>query len=125
VPYLEGFDTDDGQFLFLEEYDFDFNMEEDCFLITPKSPRSLNSQFERESKVFMHPSCGFEEGTLLRLSSVTGSVTLPLEYDDRLLENCALIYAGTPGLNNLTPSVLSYEGKNACFQANKIKVETC
>lgn len=125
VPYVEGFDTDDGQFLFLEEYDFDFNMEEGYFMITPKSPHSLNSQFERESKVFMHSSCGFEEGTLLRLSSDTGSVTLPLEYDDRLLEACVLIYAGTPGVNNLTPSVLSYEGKNACFQANKIKVETC
>jgi anaerobic selenocysteine-containing dehydrogenase len=125
VPYAEGFDTDDGQFLFLEEYDFDFDMEEEYFLITPKSPKSLNSQFDRESRVFMHPSCGFEKGTRLRLSSESGSVTLPLEYDDRLLGGCVLIYAGTPGVNNLTPSELSYEGKNACFQANKIKVEPC
>jgi hypothetical protein len=73
----------------------------------------------------MHPSCGFEKGTRLRLSSESGSVTLPLEYDDRLLGGCVLIYAGTPGVNNLTPSELSYEGKNACFQANKIKVEPC
>lgn len=125
VPYRDGFDTDDGQFLFLEEYDVDFDMHDDLFLVTPKSPRSLNSQFERESRVYMHPACGYAEGTVMRVSSATGSVTLPLGHDDRLLEECVLIYAGTPGVNNLTPSVLSYEGKNACYQANKIKVEPC
>lgn len=125
LPYAEGFDTDDGQFLFLEEYDADFDMEEGYFLITPKSPRSLNSQFERESSVFMHPSCGFEEGTLLELCSESGSVTLPLRHDDRLLSDCVLIYSGTPGVNNLTPSLLSYAGKNACYQANKIEVKPC
>lgn len=125
IPYSEGFETDDGQFLFLEEYDFDFDMDEDYFLITPKSAHSLNSQFDRETHVYMHPSCGHAEDTMLRLSSASGSVVLPLRYDDRLLEGCVLIYAGTPGVNNLTPSVLSYEGKNACYQANKIKVEPC
>jgi len=125
MPYENGFDTDDGQFIFLEEYDFDFDMGEDYFLITPKSTHSLNSQFDRESQVYMHPACGFEEGTQLRLVSETGSVTLPLRHDDRLLEGCVLVYSGTPGVNNLTPSVLSHEGKNACYQANKIKVEAC
>lgn len=125
VPYAEGFDTDDGQFVFMEEYDFDFDMEEGYFLITPKSAHSLNSQFERESHVYMHPACGFEEGTRLRLRSETGSVTLPLRHDARLQEDCVLIYSGTPGVNNLTPAVLSFEGKNACYQANKIKVEVC
>jgi len=125
LPYAEGFDTDDGQFLFLEEYDFDFDTEEGFFLITPKSPHSLNSQFDRESHVYMHPSCGYGEGTALTLRSQTGSVTLPLRHDARLLEDCVLVYAGTPGVNNLTPAVLSYAGKNACYQANKIKVEPC
>lgn len=124
-PYAEGFDTDDGQFCFLEEYDFDVDMTRDYFLVTPKSAKSLNSQFRRESQVFMHPACGFEEGSLLRLSSASGSVVLPLRHDDRLLEACVLVYSGTPGVNNLTPSVLSYAGKNACYQATKIKVEPC
>lgn len=125
LPYAQGFDSDDGQFLFLEEYDSDFDMQEDFFLITPKSPRSLNSQFERESEVRMHPACGYEEGALLTLQSESGSVTLPLKHDDRLLEECVLVYAGTPGVNNLTPGVMSYAGKNACYQANKIKVVPC
>lgn len=125
LPYADGFDTDDGEFVFLEEYDADFEMEQDYFLITPKSPHSLNSQFERESCVFMHPVCGFKEGSMLTLLSENGSVTLPLKHDDRLLPDCVQVYSGTPGVNNLTPSVLSYEGKNACYQANKIKVESC
>ena len=125
LPYTDGFDTDDGQFLFLEEYDFDFDMEEDYFLISPKSPRSLNSQFERESRAFMHPGCGIEEGTPVRLVSAQGSVVLPLAHDERLLADCVLVYAGTPGVNNLTSSALSFAGGNACYQANKIKVEAC
>jgi len=125
LPYAEGFETDDGQFMFLEEYDFDFDMEEGYFLITPKSPRSLNSQFARESQVFMHPDCGFKAGREVRLVSEAGSVTLPLAYDDRLLTDCVLVYAGTPGVNNLSSSVVSYAGENACYQANKIKVEAC
>ena len=124
-PYAQGFETGDGQFEFLEEYDFDLDMREGYFLITPKSPHSLNSQFGREHELFMHPECGFEAGAQLRIVSKTGSVTLPLRYDDRLLPDCVLIYAGTPGVNNLTPPVLSFEGKNACFQANKVEVELC
>jgi len=100
-------------------------MLEGYFLITPKSPHSLNSQFDRESRVYMHPSCGFGEGTRLCVRSATGSVILPLGYDDRLLADCVLIYAGTPGVNNLTPSVLSYAGKNACYQVNKVEVDLC
>ena len=125
LPYAGGFETDDGMFAFLEEYDFDFEMQEDYFLVTSKSPHSLNSQFSRETHVHMHPECGFAEGTLLRIVSVSGEVTLPLRYDDRLRRDCVLIYAGTPGVNLLTPSVLSLEGKNACYQANKVKVELC
>ncbi len=125
LPYAEGFETDDGMFAFLEEYDFDFEMHSDYFLITPKSPHSLNSQFSRETHVHMHPECGFAEGVLLRVLSETGEVTLPLRHDDRLRHDCVLIYSGTPGVNRLTPSLLSYEGKNACYQANKVKVEVC
>ena len=125
LPYAEGFETDDGMFAFLEEYDFDFEMQKDYFLITPKSPHSLNSQFAREKYVHMHPECGFAEGAPLRIVSEAGEVTLPLRHDDRLRRDCVLIYSGTPGVNRLTPSLLSFEGKNACYQANKVKVEAC
>lgn len=125
TPYADGFDTDDGEFLFLEEVDFDQDMASDYFLITPKSPHSLNSQFRREMHVYMHPDCAMAEETMVTVSSASGEVALPLRHDDRLRGDCVLIYAGTPGVNNLTPSVLSYEGKNAVYQQNKVKVEVC
>lgn len=125
LPYAEGFETEDGMFRFLEEIDCDVEMEEGFFLLTPKSPHSLNSQFAREGHVHMHPACGFREGERLRISSKNGCVELPLRYDDRLREECVLIYAGTPGVNFLTPSLLSFEGRNAVYQENKIKVEVC
>jgi anaerobic selenocysteine-containing dehydrogenase len=125
VPYAEGFDTDDGQFCFLEEADFDFDLENDLFLLTPKSAHSLNSQFNRESKVFLHPDAGYDEGARLRVSSPEGSLELEAAHDKRLRKDCVLIYSGTPGVNSLTSAKLSYEGKNAAYQENKVKVEAC
>lgn len=122
LPYHDGFDTSDGAFVFLDEVDLDMDLEDDYFLLTPKSARSLNSQFGRESRVFMHPSCGFAEGEVVQISSAAGAVELPLAFDDRLRADCVLIYAGTAGVNRLTPSLISHEGHNAVFQQLKVTV---
>jgi anaerobic selenocysteine-containing dehydrogenase len=124
-PYGDGFETDDGEFVFLDEVDYDFNLEEGLFLLTSKSPRSLNSQFRREQAAYAHPGLGFEEGARVRVSSAVGSVELELRHDARLRPDCVLIYSGTPGVNYLTPSRQSEEGENAVFQDEKIKVELC
>lgn len=125
IPYAEGFETDDGQFLFLEEVDLDFDMSNDMFLVTAKSPKSLNSQFANEQHVYVHPQTGFLDGQLLRIVSETGSVELTAKYDSRLRNDCVLIYSGTTGVNYLTPAKLSYEGENAIYEENKVKVEIC
>lgn len=125
VPYSEGFDTDDGEFRFLEEYDSSVKEENDLFLLTIKSARSLNSQFERERHVYLNASHGFSEGDRLRVSSENGSVELTLAIDERLRDDCLLIYSGTPGVNLLSDSKLSYEGKNAAYQENQVKVQKC
>jgi anaerobic selenocysteine-containing dehydrogenase len=124
-PYRKGFDTDDGAFVFLDEFDGDVDLENDLFLITCKSPRSLNSQFKRESQVYVHPSLGYLEGQRLRIVSQNGSVELEAKFNERLRSDCVLIYSGTPGVNRLSSSKLSYEGANAAYQENKIKVEIC
>ena len=124
-PYRDGFETETGEFVFLEEVDYDFNLEEGLFLLTSKSPKSLNSQFRRERAAYAHPGLGFEEGARVRVSSKIGSVELELRHDARLRPDCVLIYSGTPGVNYLTPSRLSDEGENATFQDEKIKVELC
>jgi anaerobic selenocysteine-containing dehydrogenase len=125
MPYGNGFETDDGSFEFLEELDFDFDMREGYFLITPKSPKSLNSQFRREECVYVSPQTGFLDGQLLRIISQNGSVELVARHSTRLRSDCLLIYSGTPGVNLLTTSKLSYEGENATYQENKVKVEVC
>ncbi len=125
IPYQDGFETDDEQFQFLEELDFDFDLDSDMFLLTTKSPKSLNSQFDRDSVVYVSPHSGFLNTQLLRIVSVTGSVELTAMHDTRLRNDCVLIYSGTPGVNHLTPALLSYEGENAVYQENKVRVEIC
>ncbi len=125
VPYAEGFDTDDGEFVFIDELDFNLNLKRDLFLITCKSPRSLNSQFHRERHVYLHSAMGYLEGQKIRIVSKEGSIELDVKFDDNLRHDCVLIYSGTPGVNRLTSSKLSYEGLNAAYQENKVKVEVC
>lgn len=125
IPYEYGFATENGEFVFMEEFDLDLNDEEGLFLLTPKAARSLNSQFHRSSGIYVHPKCGFDVGDLVMVSSKNGFIKLSVCHDERLRSDCAIIYAGTPGLNNLTPSLLSHKGENAVYQENKIKVEKC
>ena len=124
-PYAEGFETDDGEFVFLDELDYDFNLDDGLFLLTPKSPGSLNSQFRRERCAYLHPDLGYDEGVRVRVASSVGGAEFEVRHDARLRRDCVLIYSGTPGVNYLTPSRLSDEGKNAVYQDEKIKVEPC
>ncbi len=124
TPYAEGFETDSGRFEFLEEFEDDFDDEiEGLWLITPKSPRSLNSQFRRESHVYVHPAHGFREDERVRVVSEYGEVTLPVGLHEGLREDCVLIYSGTPGVNDLTPPIKSLFGKSACYQEVKVTLE--
>lgn len=123
IPYKKGFETDDGEFLFMDEVDLGHSSEDGLFLITPKHPRALNSQFHRASGIFLHPECGFSEGQTVKVSSKAGETTFVVRFDERLRYDCALIYAGTPSVNFLTPTLLSYEGNSAAYQEYKIKVE--
>ncbi len=120
IPYKEGFKN--GEFEFLDEIDLDRENYDGFFLITPKYAKGLNSQFKRSEGVYFHPEAGFEEGELVQLSSPSGSVEMVVKYEASLRRDCVLIYSGTPDVNLLTPSLLSYEGESAVYQETKIKV---
>ncbi len=123
-PYVEEFYTDSGNFEFLEEFEDDFDEEEEGFwLLTPKSQHSLNSQFRRQDFVMLHPSNGFKQGELVRIYSEYGEVRLPVKVSEDVRKDSVLIYAGTPGVNYLTPPMKSLMGKSACYQEVKVKVE--
>jgi len=123
IPYRNGFDTDDGEFSFLEELELNFDMSEKLFLVTPKSAKSLNSQFHREESVYLNSALGFHEGEEVTVSSVCGDVQLRVQINDDVRADCVLIYSGTKGLNNLTSSKHSHDGKNAVYQENKVEVK--
>jgi anaerobic selenocysteine-containing dehydrogenase len=137
IPYQDGFDTDDGEFLFLEELDIDrkankitltknrgkkSKVSNELYLITPKATKSLNSQFIRESNVYLHSSLGFKEGEEIRIESSSGSLSLSVKHNDDLRVDCILIYSGTKGVNNLTCSKHSYEGNAAAYQENRVTI---
>ncbi|MDD2789525.1 MAG: molybdopterin-dependent oxidoreductase [Sulfurimonas sp.] len=122
IPYSEGFDTDDGEFCFLDAIDSNKENDGKLFLLTVKSPHSLNSQFKREQFVYLHSALGFIENETVRISSINGELRLEVRHNDDLRQDCVLIYSGTSGVNNLTSSKHSLDGKNAIYQENKVEI---
>lgn len=120
IPYENGFEN--GEFEFLDSIDLDIDNSDGFYLISVKHPKGLNSQFKRAEGVYFHPEAGYEVGESVQLVSDTGSVEMKVRHDERLRMDCLLIYSGTPDVNILTPSYLSYEGENAVYQEIKIKV---
>ena len=122
-PYKDGFDTDDGEFVFLEEFETQQNNAEGAFyLITPKSAKSLNSQFFRNEFIYLNPTLGYKEDEELVVESENGKITLRVRNNNDIREDCVVIYSGTKGVNRLTSSQHSYEGKSAVYQENRVKL---
>ncbi|QOP45959.1 molybdopterin-containing oxidoreductase family protein [Sulfurimonas paralvinellae] len=123
IPYQDGFDTDDGEFVFLEEFEVPQKVDEgEFYLITTKSPTSLNSQFHRDSHLYLNSKLGFTEGSRVKLLSNTGEAEFVVKINNNLREDCVLVHSGAKGVNMLTSSQHSYEGKNAIFQENFVRI---
>ena len=121
VPYKDGFDTDDGEFVFLEEFESKSKDDENnFFLVTPKNTTSLNSQFKTKECVYLHPSLGYAQNQNIKISSTCGSVVLSVCLDSDVRKDTVLIYSGTEGVNNLTSSKHSFEGRSAIYQEEKV-----
>jgi anaerobic selenocysteine-containing dehydrogenase len=140
IPYEEGFGKDgDDEFEFIEDYDDDFintksftkvrtskkNRVEDerYWLLSPKSNKSLNTQFKRNYNVQIHPECEYKEGERVKISSEYGSIELEIKHNKNLRHDSILLTSNTVGLNSLTPSIISDEGQSACFQEVKVEIE--
>ena len=140
LPYEEGFGADsDDEFEFIEDYEDDFintkrfnkirtskknKVSDDKFwLLSPKSSKSLNTQFFRDDRVQMHPETGYEQGERVRISSEYGVHEFTVVLTEDIKPNCVIITNNTIGVNYLTPSILSEEGDNACYQEVKVEIE--
>jgi hypothetical protein len=60
---------------------------------------------------------------IVKVTSSYGELIADVMNDDRLRNDCILIYSGTKGVNNLTPSIKSIDGDGACFGEVKVKIE--
>jgi anaerobic selenocysteine-containing dehydrogenase len=140
VPYHDGFGEEgEEEFSFPEEYNDDFiktkqftrarrkskkeKIIEDYWLLTPKANKALNTQFQRDNKVKLHPNLGFQEGEEVRIFSSYGAYNFVVKNSQEMREDSVLIYANTMGVNFLTPNILSDEGDSACYQEVKVKIE--
>jgi predicted molibdopterin-dependent oxidoreductase YjgC len=124
IAYENGFLTDEEKFIFLDDVDHSMQLESnELFLVTNSSKTSLNSQFKRQNCIYLHKSFGFKDGDSVKIISNIGEVVLEVKNSDTIREDCVMIYKGTKGLNNLTPSILSYEGMSAAFQDIRVKIE--
>jgi anaerobic selenocysteine-containing dehydrogenase len=139
IPYNNGFGRDGGEeFVFIDDFDDEFEdikifrkfrknykREDDnlFWLLSPKSSKSLNTQFERAKYLYAPKSSNLKDGQMVKILSKWGELELLVKIDERLRDDCVLIYAGTKGVNNLTPPILSEEGENACFGEVKVSIQ--
>ena len=139
-PYVEGFGEDgDDEFEFIEDYDDDFintksltkvrtskknQLSNDTlWLLTPKTNKALNTQFKRDMKVYLHPDMGYVDGETVKITSECGMLELEVSLSEDVRDNCVMIPSNTHGVNKLTPSLVSNEGGNACYQEVKVNLE--
>ncbi len=140
LPYEEGFGEDgDDEFVFMDEFDDTFIntksltkirtskknkiTDERLWLLSPKTNKSLNTQFNRGTTVQLHPELGYTEGEEVLLSSEHGSHSFIVHLNEDLRPDCALVSSNTIGVNFLTPAIVSDEGDNACYQEVKVEVK--
>jgi len=138
LPYKDGFGEDgDEEFEFVDDFYDDFEDikalrrfrkalkqdEDEYYLITPKSSKMLNSQFERvDNIVYINPIIGFKDGEEIIVKSLWGELKLKVKNSNDIREDCVLIKYATKGVNRLTPPISSLEGDMACFGDVKVKL---
>lgn len=127
IPYHDGFGEEGGEsFMFPDDYDDDFDLEAEggeYWLLSPKSPKSLNTQFARSNKILLPISAEFKTGERVMVSSIHGEQEFVAKLSDSLRDDCVVVYSGGFGLNRLTPFKSSQEGEGACYHEVKVTLK--
>lgn len=122
VPYKNSFDTEDGLFHFMDEFDDATLDNEGFYLITKKDPKGINSSIVSASELFVHPGIGYSDGEIVNVSNGINSALFTLRVDSAVREDCVLIYASALNVNVITSDKLSYLGEGATYQHVKINI---
>jgi len=139
IPYSNGFGEDGGdEFEFIDDFYDDFedikalrrfrkkikDKNKGLWLLTPKTHKSINSQFNKpKSVVKISPDLGIESGKIVRVKSIWGELELETEISADVRDDTVVIYCATEGVNRLTPPISSSEGNMACFGDVKVNIE--
>ena len=117
---------DKPSFIF-EKKEFDVEMleldENEFYLITSKSTNTLNSQFKYDEFAYVHPSLGYSNGDIVKISSEISTIEIKVKNDEKVFKKAILFYAGNKIVNSLIPDVWSNFGENASFQDVKLKID--
>jgi len=117
IPQIESF-----EFIEDSEDTSKIYQEEGFYLVTPKYRYSLNSQFKTATHIYIPKNLNIEDEEIVEVSSKYGTFKAKAKVCDSLRDDCIMIYSGTKGVNNLTPSTLSDEGFGACYQEVKVTI---
>ena len=134
IPYKNGF-KDNEEFNFIDDFDDDFvnikrfrkyrkkkeEIDNTFWLISTKSKNSLNTQFQRDNRVFINPSLGYKDNEQVLISSEYGEAIFTVESNRDIREDSILITNNSYNLNKLTPSI--EEDNNACYGEVKVTIE--
>jgi anaerobic selenocysteine-containing dehydrogenase len=137
LPYAQGFGQDgDEEFVFIDEYEDDdeprifrvyrkksYTEEEGLYwLLTPKHRHGINTQFRRGAYLFVPPEAGIKEGQTVQIHNQWGTLELEARISEDLRSDCVMAYAGTPGINHLTPPYISEAGEGACYGESRVRI---
>ena len=140
IPYTDGFGEEGvDEFEFIVEYDDDFintkrftkvrtskknqSIDDKFWLLSPKSAKTLNTQFKRVNIVQLHPDSGYKENERVRVSSEYGVIELEVHLNEDIRSNCVVVTNNTYNINMLTQPLVSEEGESACYQEIKVEIE--
>jgi len=122
IPYSEYFDTKDAKFILLDEIEGNDIGAGEFYLITKKSPTSINSMHLNRAVVYLNKNLGYNNGDNLLLKSKLGEAIFEAKIDNSLRDDCILIYSNTKNVNILTSNLISYKGNSATYQNIKVDI---
>jgi len=127
IPYKDGFGKDgEEDFVFIDEFGDNLKGTETdgYWLLSPKSSKSLNTQFQRGDTIRVPLEANFKSGEIVKVVSKYGECELKIEKSADVLNTCVVVSSGTYGLNNLTAGYASMEGEGACYQDVKVELKS-
>lgn len=115
----DGFDTDDGNFCFLDEVSLkDASQDEKLYLVTPKNRTGTTQKY-----LYLNASLGFRDGEMVEVTSDEGSLKLEVKIDNNLRDDVAMIYSCVNGINELTSHKRAFGSDGAIFQENRVEIK--